>query len=292
MISTGQAPRAGRSYAPSQGFEFELPQSTIERFQQDGAVCVRGLFSTAELALLERGIEKNLAAPSPRAKVASSDDDPGWFFEDFCNWTERDEYRRFIFDSRAGSVAAQLMKCDSARLYHDHLLVKEPNTRQRTPWHQDQPYYNVEGRQNCSMWMPIDPVARESTLEFVAGSHLGPWLMPRSFLDQQARWFPEGSLADLPDIDADRSAWNILAWELEPGDAVFFHMLSLHASGGVPGGRRRRAFSVRFLGEDMRHAPRAWRTSPEFPGLADQLAAGAPLEHPLFPLLWPREDSA
>ena len=115
---------------------------------------------------------------------------------------------------------------------------------------------------NCSMWMPVDPVAREATLEFVAGSHLGPWLMPRTFLDNQARWFPEGSLADLPDIEADRSRWRILGWELEPGDAVFFHMLTLHASGGV-GDRRRRAFSVRFLGEDsgMRRAPGGPRRS-------------------------------
>jgi hypothetical protein len=25
--------------------------------------------------------------------------------------------------------------------------------------------------------------------------------MPRSFLDDQARWFPEGALAELPDVD-------------------------------------------------------------------------------------------
>ena len=36
------------------------------------------------------------------------------------------------------------------RLYHDHMLVKEPGTKQETPWHQDQPYYNVDGRQNVS----------------------------------------------------------------------------------------------------------------------------------------------
>jgi hypothetical protein len=34
------------------------------------------------------------------------------------------------------------------------------------------------------------------------------------------------------------------------------------------------------------HAPRPWRTSPEFPGLADELPAGAAMEHPLFPVLW------
>jgi len=43
---------------------------------------------------------------------------------------------------------------------------------------------------------------------------------------------------------------------------------------------------VRWLGDDMRHAPRAWVTSPTFPGLADELPAGAPMEHALFPVVW------
>jgi ectoine hydroxylase-related dioxygenase (phytanoyl-CoA dioxygenase family) len=178
------------------------------------------------------------------------------------------------------------MRSHSARLYHDHMLTKESGTRQRTPWHQDQPYYNIEGRQNCSFWIPVDPVTRESTLEFVAGSHLGPWLMPRSFMDSQARWFPEGTLADLPDVEAQRERYRILGWALEPGDAVCFHMLTLHASAGVSSGRRRRVFSVRFLGDDITHAPRRWKTSPEFPGLVDVLPPGAAMQHPLFPELW------
>jgi hypothetical protein len=63
-------------------------------------------------------------------------------------------------------------------------------------------------------------------------------------------------------------------------------MLTLHASAGVSGPDRRRVFSVRLLGDDIRHAPRRWPTSPEFPGLSGTLAAGAPMEHPLFPPLW------
>lgn len=264
-----------------------LASGVIEAFQRDGAVVIRGLFGDEWLADLAAGIEHNLAHPSPRAKVASQPDDPGWFFEDFCNWQDNDAYRRFIFDSGVGGVAAQLMGSETVRLYHDHLLVKEPGTRQRTPWHQDQPYYNVEGRQNVSMWLPVDPVSRDATLEFVAGSHLGPWLMPRTFMDNEAKWFPEGSLEELPDIEADRSRYRILGWALEPGDAVFFNMLTLHASGGVSGPHRRRAFSVRFLGDDMTHAPRAWTTSPPFPGLVDELPAGADMDHPLFPRLHP-----
>jgi ectoine hydroxylase-related dioxygenase (phytanoyl-CoA dioxygenase family) len=182
-------------------------------------------------------------------------------------------------------MAGNLMQSTTARLYHDHMLTKEPGTRQPTPWHQDQPYYNIEGRQNISFWIPVDPVSRASTLEFVAGSHRGPWLMPRSFMDSQAKWFPDGSLADLPDIEAHRSDFPILGWELEPGDLVCFHMLTLHAARGA-GPHRRRVFSVRFLGDDITHAPRRWKTSPDFPGLADELPVGAPMDHPLFPILW------
>ena len=264
-----------------------LTPALIDAFARDGAVCLRGLLDGDEVALLRRGIDANIAAPSPRAKVASRPDDPGFFIEDFCCWQDNAAYRRFIFDSPLAAAAARLMQSRTVRLYHDHMLTKEPGTRQRTPWHQDQPYYNVEGRQNISFWIAVDPVRRHSTLEFVAGSHRGPRLMPRSFMDQQARWFPEGSLQDLPDIEAARERFPIIGWAVEPGDVIAFHMLSLHASAGVDGDTRRRVFSVRMLGDDATHAPRAWVTSPPFPGLAERLPAGAPMhDDALFPLLW------
>jgi ectoine hydroxylase-related dioxygenase (phytanoyl-CoA dioxygenase family) len=263
-----------------------IDAQSIEAFQRDGAICIRQLFRPEEMQVLRLGMDANLANLSPRAKVASAADDPGRFVEDFCNWQDNENYRRFIFDSALAETAGRLMQSATARLYHDHMLTKEPGTRQPTPWHQDQPYYNIDGRQNVSFWIPVDPVNRESTLEFIARSHLGPWLMPRSFMDAQAKWFPEGTLADLPNIEAARDQYSILGWELQPGDAVCFHMLMLHAARGVTGAHRRRVFSVRFLGDDITHAPRRWKTSPEFPGLTDELAAGAPMNHPLFPLLW------
>jgi ectoine hydroxylase-related dioxygenase (phytanoyl-CoA dioxygenase family) len=262
-----------------------VDDATVQAFQRDGAAVVRGLLNAQELALLSEAIEANLAAPGPLAKVASRPDDPGRFFEDFCNWQRIPAIERFIRETPLALLSQRLMGSRTVRLYHDHLLVKEPGTRQRTPWHQDQPYYNVDGGQNISLWIPVDPVSRPSTLEFAAGSHRGPWLMPRSFMDNQAKWFPEGSLADLPDIEAARDRFPILGWALEPGDFVCFNMLTLHASAGVQGPGRRRVFSLRFLGDDMRHAPRAWKTSPDFPGLAEVLPPGAEMDHPLFPRL-------
>jgi ectoine hydroxylase-related dioxygenase (phytanoyl-CoA dioxygenase family) len=255
-------------------------------FARDGVVCVRSVLDTAEVAVAADAIAAVLASPGPLAQVASRPDDPGAFTEDFCRWLEIPGIEQLARHSRAPAVAAALMGTPQVRFYHDHVLVKEGGTRQRTPWHQDQPYYNVDG-QGVSAWIPVDPVPEDGCLELVAGSHRGPWLMPRTFLRGEARWFPEGSLAELPDIEADRGGYDIRRFGLQPGDAIFFDFLTVHGAPGFPHPGRRRVLSLRYLSADARHAPRAWRTSPPFDGLAEELPAGAPMDHPLFPVVWP-----
>ena len=256
------------------------------QFARDGAVLIRGALTATEVTILTRGIETNLAQPGPLATVASKADDPGRFVEDFCNWQRIPEYEHILRNSALSAIAAALMQSATARVYHDHLLVKEPGTRQPTPWHQDQPYYNVDGRQNVSFWIPVDPVPRETTLEFLAGSHEGTWYMPRTFMTKQAKWFPEGALADIPDMSLAENQRRVIGWALEPGDLVAFHMLTLHAAPGSA--TKRRVFSARYLGDDMVHAPRAWRTSPEFEGLSNSLPAGVQMDHAWFPVAFPR----
>ena len=255
-----------------------------EEFRRDGACVVRGLLDVDEVARLAEGVEENLAAPSERAIEGGGDTGAGRFFEDFRNWTRIAAYEAVIRSSRLGAVAATLMGSRTVRLHHDHLLVKEPGTTIRTPWHQDQPYYNIDGFDTVSFWIPLDPVPRESSLEFVAGSHATrTWYMPRGFFDDRPLVFEEGTFAEVPDVEADRDAYTILGWELEPGDAVAFNMLTLHAAAGSRD--RRRAFSVRLVGDDVRLAARPHPTSPTFPELDGALSPGDELDHPLFPQL-------
>ena len=42
--------------------------------------------------------------------------------------------------------------------FNEALWIKEPGTAKRTAWHQDQPYFCVDGAQMCSIWLPVDPV--------------------------------------------------------------------------------------------------------------------------------------
>jgi ectoine hydroxylase-related dioxygenase (phytanoyl-CoA dioxygenase family) len=255
-------------------------------FARDGVVCVRSVLDPAEVAAAAAAIDAVLASPGPLAQVASQPGDPGAFTEDFCRWREVPGLEKLALRSRVPAIAAALMASSPVRFYHDHVLVKEGGTRQRTPWHQDQPYYNVDGR-GVSAWIPVDPVPEDGCLELVAGSHRGPWLMPRTFLRREARWFPEGSLAELPDIDADPGAFDIRRFTLAPGDAIFFDFLTVHGAPGFAHRGSRRVLSLRYLSAGARHAPRPWRTSPPFDDLEKELPAGAPMDHALFPVAWP-----
>ena len=202
-------------------------------FARDGVACVRGVLDPAEIAAAAAAIEIVLAVPGPLAQVASGPGDPGSFTEDFRRWQDVPQIEELARHSRVPRIAAALMRTPQVRFYHDHVLVKEGRTRQRTPWHQDQPYYNVDGH-GVSAWIPVDPVPAAGCLELLAGSHRGPWLMPRTFLAGEAKWFPDGSLAELPDIEAGRDAFDIRRFELEPGDAIFFDFPDGARGAGVP----------------------------------------------------------
>ena len=172
--------------------------------------------------------------------------------------------------------------------YHDHLLVKEPETAERTPWHHDQPYYPVDGEQICSIWLPLDPVGPETAVEYVRGSHRwGRWFAPRFFRADAPLAVEDPRFEPVPDIDADRASYDLVSWEMDPGDCIVFHALTLHgAPGNRSSSRRRRAYATRWLGDDARFAARVGEVSPPLQGHG--LQPGDPMACALFPEVWPR----
>ena len=258
----------------------EISEDMIAAYQRDGAVLIKGLWADW-VDTLRAGIELNMANPSEYAAENLKPGEGGRFFDDYCNWTRIPEFEQVIRQSDAADVAAKLMGSPYVQLFHDHVLVKEPGTSKPTPWHQDQPYYFVEGRQNVSFWSPLDPV-REASLRCVAGSHL--W--PREVLP--TRWVAETSFYPDPDLymavpDPDAEGMTVLEWQMEPGDAVAFNYRTLHGARGNAAGTRRRAFSLRLVGDDARYVERPGRTSPPYPGHG--MLAGQRLREDWFPVL-------
>ena len=258
----------------------EITEDMITAYQRDGAVLIKGLWANW-VDTLRAGIDRNMAEPSEYAAENLKPGEGGRFFDDYCNWTRIPEFEDVIRGSDVADVAARLMGSGYVQLFHDHVLVKEPGTSKPTPWHQDQPYYFVGGRQNVSFWSPLDPV-REASLRCVAGSHL--W--PREVLP--TRWVAETSFYPDPELympvpDPDAEGMTVLEWQMEPGDAVAFNYRTLHGARGNNAGTRRRAFSLRLVGDDARYVERPGRTSPPYPGLG--MLAGQRLRDDWFPVL-------
>ncbi|MDG1352102.1 MAG: phytanoyl-CoA dioxygenase family protein [Sulfitobacter sp.] len=259
-----------------------LTQSDIDAFQRDGVVIIRGLFAD-HVDTLRAGVERNMAEPGPYASNNDKAGETGRFFDDYCNWERIPEFAEVIKNSPAAEVAADLMSSNTVQLFHDHVLVKEPGTSMPTPWHQDGPYYFVEGKQTVSFWSPLDPVT-DATLRCVAGSH--GWekpVLPTRWAKGDAFFDPEPYMP-VPDPDAE--GMDIREWHMVPGDAVAFNYGTLHGARGNSAAARRRAFSLRLLGDDARYTQRPGPTSPPFPG--HDMQQGQCLRSDWFPTLYTR----
>ncbi|MEM6759674.1 MAG: phytanoyl-CoA dioxygenase family protein [Pseudomonadota bacterium] len=255
-----------------------VSQSDIDTFQADGVVCIRGLFAD-QLDMLRAGVARNMADPGPYASTNDKAGETGLFFDDYCNWQRISEFEQAIRHSPVAQVAGALMGSERVQLFHDHVLVKEPGTSMATPWHQDGPYYFVQGQQTVSFWAPLDPVT-DATLRCVAGSHRWPKdVVPTRWVSEAA--FFEGDYIPVPDPEAE--GMRIVEFDMAPGDAVAFHYRTLHGARGNHSDARRRAVSVRLVGEDARYVERPGPTSPPFPGHGMQ--AGQRLREDWFPLL-------
>lgn len=255
----------------------------IETYRRDGVVIIRGLFAD-HVDTLREGIARNMDAPGPYASENKRDGETGRFFDDYCNWPRIPEFEQVIMNSPAAEVAADLMGSESVQVFHDHVLVKEPGTSMATPWHQDSPYYFVQGQQTVSFWSPLDPV-KEASLRCVAGSHR--WekeVLPTRWASEENFFADSDAYIPVPDPEAE--GMNIVEFEMTPGDAVAFDFRTLHGARGNQASDRRRAFSLRLVGDDARYVERPGRTSPPYPGHGMQ--PGERLREDWFPQIWPK----
>ncbi len=258
-----------------------MTSEQIADFQRDGAVVIRGVFADW-VDVMAQGVAQNMAEPSEYASENAVSE--GRFFDDYVNWNRIPAFERIVRDSPAAKLAATAMQSTRAQFFHDHVLVKEPGTPKPTPWHQDAPYYLVEGSQTVSMWMPLDPV-RGASLRFIAGSHKWDKMVRPVSWSDDSDFYATGDWTPVPDPDANPDDMTILEWAMEPGDAVLFDFRTVHGARGNTSTARRRALSLRWVGDDARYVARPGRTSPPFPG--HDMQSGQRLRDDWFPIFKP-----
>ena len=256
----------------------------LEAFERDGAVCARGLLDAATIDRLRTALEDAIEKLSVLGKDALNREDKG-FHGDIFVWKLHDAFRDLALFSSLPALAQQVLGTDTVRFFYEQFFVKRAGCPVDTPWHQDIPFWPVEGSQIASFWITLDPVTRASSgLEFVRGSHR--W-------DQRYKAVTPGhdpymldtDLPEAPDFAKHRDEHDVIGWDMEPGDVLLFGPVVCHGSGvNTSNETDRRALAFRYCGPDVTYAPRhatmplRWDHGLE-PG--DRLAGN------LFPQVWP-----
>ena len=241
-----------------------LSDKQIKDYQTDGVIIIKEIFKDW-IEPLRKGFQKVLDNPSKHGRE-NVDDSAGRFFEDYCNWERVKEFRDCIFKSSGAQIVAEATNSKSVQIFHDHIFIKEPGTPKETPWHQDMPYYCIDGNDTGSFWIPLDKVDEKNNLQLIMGSHKWPKLIrPTKWSNNQSWYQDDSSFMDLPSSKEFKK--NILTPELNLGDAVLFNFKTVHGSTGNNTSKSRRAFSVRFIGNDVKYIDRGGPTSPPFDGI-------------------------
>lgn len=264
----------------------DLTPDEIASFHEDGVVCARAVFPDAWVQRMAEAIDAVVASPTDYGNEVSNHDEG--FSGDLFLWKTHDTFRDFVFDSPAALLAQQILGQDRICFFYDQLFVKPPGCHVATPWHQDVTFWPVRGKQICSIWMPLDPVSRDSSgLEFVSGSQNWPERFKAVTPDFNP-YMLASDFADAPDVEANRDEFDLLGWDMEPGDVLLFDSLVLHGStGNYTTDQPRRAFASRFVGDDVCYAPR----HPSMPLFWEHgLEPGERLGGSLFPQVLPSVD--
>ena len=256
-----------------------ITEAQIQQYEEDGAICVRGQFDAEWCSHMLNVCEAN-----------NEPDDPGHFYIMSYMSRQNSDFEDYILNSPAAEIAARLMRLDEVRFFYDQLFIKEPGTLAPTQWHNDLPFWPFNGNQIASVWMALTPVTMETSgLVYVAGSHKWNKLF-RAVTPDEDPAFTDESLELCPEfhLEFDNPEYRFLSWDMEPGDVIVHHPLTVHGTGkNASATQRRVALSCRFYGGDAVWWERV--TGFTVPGAEEANAVDVgvmPTDDTIFPVCW------
>ena len=244
---------------------------------------LQGALDAPALAAAQAAYDWSLANPGPGAtRVAQATD--ATFLNDLYNPRCLEGYKDMLLASPLPALIAGVWGAPDVWFMYEQVFLKEGGETRRTPWHQDSSYLAVAGRHLAVAWISFDPTTRADSLEFVRGSHRGQLYNGSRFElgDDTAPTNPKSALPRLPDIEANRAAWDIVSFATAPGDVVLFHPAMLHGGAPTHPGGRRRTLTLRFFGADAVYDARDGRAGPSISGFHARMKPGDPFRDPAF----------
>ena len=220
-------------------------------YQKDGVIHLSQALTTESLDLAHAAYQWSLSHPGPGASDIPSKT-PGTFYQDLANPDAFATYDTLIHHADIRAILQLLFIGHHAWFMYEQVFKKQGGEIRRTPWHQDTPYLPVRGRDLAVLWISFDALDAYATLEFVEQSHRHTLYDGSAFdpNDDTLGLYNHPAYPRLPDIEANRHDFNIVAFPVDPGDVVIFHPNILHGGGPTRSNETRRTLSLRFFGDD------------------------------------------
>ncbi|GAB3925750.1 hypothetical protein GCM10011575_06410 [Microlunatus endophyticus] len=171
-----------------------LPAELIDTYRTDGVVRIRGMLKPEE-------VQTFLAAEQAFHQRHKQDslDKQGTFTQLVNVWQQDETLAQLTLHPRIAAAAKQLTGIP-LRIWHDHMLVKEPHNNKPTFFHQDRPYWPHTGdRQSLSCWIALVDVPPErGCMTFLRGTQHLTGLRPQNLAEEEdlfglapdLRWLP------------------------------------------------------------------------------------------------------
>lgn len=253
-------------------------------YHRDGAVKLCGIIPDPWVERLRECVEDWRRRPGD-FEIAWTDPGMAQSRAGGVNVLHSELARDCVFGGPAAAIAADVHGATLLRYFEDQIFYRDPGPVTATGWHQDTGYWWAEGMNLVRVWIPLDPIDRDVSLEIVRGSHLWNVVYRAVNLtegsDAGAHAFVcerDMNLPAVPDIEAHRDGFDVLGWDFEPGDALVFNANMLHGvpRSATPRGKRR-VYSMVFAGDGVRYRERV-TTNPDLTKILGQsLADGQPL---------------
>jgi ectoine hydroxylase-related dioxygenase (phytanoyl-CoA dioxygenase family) len=266
-----------------------VSEEDVRAFERDGVVCLRGLFDDEWCTRLHAAALRVMDSGAGRVREAKPADGRGRFYSNVYLADLDPDFRALRDASPAPEIAAALMRADTVRYFYDQIFIKEPGTSAPTPWHNDLPFWPFRGNDLVSIWIALTPVSKATSgVEYVAGSHKwNKWY--RAVTPDYDPRFMDMNLEECPNYSegAADPAIRLLCWDMQPGDVLCHHPLTVHgATGNASPTQRRIGLSIRYLGRDVRWDPRPHTM--KLRGDPGVLPGAFPADDVALPVVWER----
>lgn len=273
----------------------EITGANIAAYNDDGVVCLRQMFD-------QDWVERMRAASFDYMNQDKGDhrkrearipgEDARFYINTFMSVYD-DVFLDFRNNSPAAEIGATLMGVDRVRYWYDQLFIKDPGTSAPTQWHHDLPFWPFLGGDLVSIWLALTPVSDDTSgLQYIAGSHKWDKFYCPVTPDEDPA-FDDADMEACPDFSErkDNPGLKYLSWDMEPGDCICHHPLTVHGAGANNSQTQARAaISIRYLGNDV-----TWDPRPNVMKLpaAPSLEQGVyPDDDEIFPVVWERAATA